>query len=121
YWEENIFNCPFIPLISQYDVDLMKQFLKQHDEKANIAFDIRGWQDRHELMFIDEDGDYPGMPEWYSFYDSHMGTTGLLLLPNIREELEDKYLSIRRESMQKDSTASTQSSFDDRPYLHIYG
>lgn len=121
YWEENIFNCPFIPLISQYDVDLMKQFLKQHDEKANIAFDIRGWQDRHELMFIDEDGDYPNMPEWYGFYDSRMGTTGLLLLPNIREELEGKYLSIRRESMRKDSTASAQINFDDRPYLHIYG
>ena len=99
FWETHISHCPFIPEITDDDIDVMKKFLL--DDSFSMLpktfWGLGGWQFYDFIMEKDEEGDYDLMPDWYEFYDSHMGTSSLLLLPNIRGEKERFYHLLERE------------------------
>jgi hypothetical protein len=124
YWEQNIFGCPFIPLVSRHEVELMKEFLFQLDEPGNgNRFDFHEWQDYNLFLEKDENGNTSDMPEWYQFYDNRIGTGMLLLLPDIRGTMEEKYLELAREYNKKHAPQSKtpQAPPDTRPSLAPFG
>ena len=96
FWESHVSSCPFLPMVTESEVEVMKQFLLDSnfdDQSAGMFFD---WQDYDEIMRIDEDGDRSSMPDWYEFYDGRLGTGILLSLPDIRGKKEEYYLDLAR-------------------------
>lgn len=106
YWSNNIRACPFIPPITEEEIDLCIRFLKEDIDWGHCnnpyAEDI--WQDYEEFknqLFIDENQGTPEaeelrfyateMPQLYLFFDTYQGTTHLLRLPDIRGKKERVY------------------------------
>jgi hypothetical protein len=125
YWGKWVSDCPFIDLVTRHELELMKDFLLSSVD----AFDTNGfryyheWQDYEELLEKDKDGDYENMPEWYQFYDNRMGTGPLLLLPDLRGPMEEKYIDLARDYNQKNKPVGpkTTSKPDTRPRLAPFG
>jgi hypothetical protein len=102
----------------------MKEFLFQLDEPGNgNRFDCHEWQDYNLFLEKDENGNTSDMPEWYQFYDNRIGTGMLLLLPDIRGTMEEKYLELAREYNKKHAPQSKtpQAPPDTRPSLAPFG
>ncbi|MFH0895038.1 MAG: hypothetical protein V2A54_11445 [Bacteroidota bacterium] len=95
FWESHIRSCPFLPLISRQEIDVMKHFLRSNNF-ADWHENVWGWQNFEEIMKKNEQGDREFMPEWYEYYDGHMGTGALLLLPDLRGDKEEYYMEIGR-------------------------
>ena len=91
YWESYIDHCPFVNDITEQEVEVMKQFLlhDNFDDKTREWLDR--WQDYRTITSKDEEGEYEYMPEWYEFYDSHLGTGYLLDLPDVVGPIENRY------------------------------
>ncbi|MFV0375890.1 MAG: hypothetical protein ACK5JD_01165 [Mangrovibacterium sp.] len=86
---------------------------------ASYSYNFEGYRQK------DEDGDYQNMPEWFTYYDNHMGTTGLLLLPDLRTPLEQKYLNVVREEERRKSgkvkKPEKEEEIDERPSIFNLG
>lgn len=96
FWSRNISSCPFLPKVTASEVEILKQFLSDSSFMNQTDGWYYNWQNYDELMYKDEDDDI-SLPEWYEFYDNHMGTGLLLQLPNLRGEKEDYYGDIGRQ------------------------
>ncbi len=102
YWEKNIRSCPFLPLITQEDIDLCIRFLHEELDNSNNDYEEKIWQDYDKFknqLHIDEYGEKLGgyhssadLPDLYLFFDTFQGTTGLLDLPNIRGKKEARFI-----------------------------
>ena len=92
FWEKHVEYCPFIPPITNNELELMKKYLIMNFFSSFDDADIG--QIYFSLMEKDEEGLYPNMPDWYDFYDSMFGNGQLLLLPNIKGDKEQHYLDI---------------------------
>ena len=110
YWSSHsvIRSCPFIPPITEAEIDLCVRFLK---EKIDWSLDRYGYDylyqtyDRfkNQLFYDEHEGepeaealsgwDCVEMPGLYHFFDTFQGTTGLINLPNIRGEKEKEYIN----------------------------
>ena len=102
YWEDNIRSCPFLPLITQEDIDLCIRFLHEELDNSNNDYEDKIWQGYDKFknqLHIDEygealDGYYSSayLPDLYLFFDTFQGTTGLFDLPNIRGKKEKPFV-----------------------------
>ena len=116
HWQNHILNCPFLNPITQQELDWYIEYLKT-DNTDEYYY---GWQDYNHIKGNDNDGDT--IPNWYTFYDNRNGgNKGLLLLPDIRGEKEEYYISLTRIENQQKTEALIAASPppDPRPYLNI--
>ena len=123
-WSRDIFSCPFIPPVIDYELDLLKRFLRESTDRYENIADVSRQYSYQEVREKDENGDYPNMPEWFKFYDTYMGTGNLLLLPDIRGPQEERYIDRFREEKSKGKPpvpAPTPVEPDKRPFIFNMG
>jgi len=119
FWEKHILSCPFIPVITKQEVELMKEYLLRFDEDDEVDDRYCSWQDYDELTTKSENGLMDDLPNWYDFYDSRMGTGALLLLPDHKGKMEDFYMYQSRNSVKK--TYPQTNAPEPAPYLYGWG
>lgn len=119
FWEKHISACTFIPTITIGELELMKEYLLRFDEDDEVGEDFMEWQDYDSITQKNEHGDMDKLPDWYDFYDSRMGTSMLLLLPNIKGAKEQFYLEISRKPFE--APKPTVNSPKPLPYLYGFG
>jgi hypothetical protein len=109
YWESNIRACPFIPPITEAEIDLCIRFLLEKIDwgHCNNAYIGDVWQDYEKFknqLFVDEHEGTPEaealtgyyceeLPDLYLFFDTYQGTGNLINLPDIRGEIEKVFAS----------------------------
>ncbi len=123
FWEKHISFCPFIPPVTQHEIDLAKQFLQKFGF-SNLD-EFYEFQDYDEITRKNENDEFENMPDWYEFYDGMMGTGILLQLPNIRGAKEEQYMDIAREAekqkMENSNTVNTAPTTTYVPTIFHYG
>lgn len=97
YWGHNIRSCTFIDPVTREELELMRQFLHTDDCDAESLDWITDWQDYDAIFGRDEEEDEDNMPEWYAYYDAHLGTGPLTELPDLRTPKEDHYRHLYHE------------------------
>jgi hypothetical protein len=92
-WQNDIFNCPFLEPITQDDIEMYQQYLLQEEMELIEYYAGEEWQDYEERKagYLNPDGDYLEMPDWYEFHNLRTGNTKLLLLPDTRGDKEKLY------------------------------
>lgn len=90
YWGQNIKACPFIPPATDAELDAMIEFLEgaPYDHHDNDIFDWQdytGFKDENDAMGVGDD-----YPNWYAWYDVHIGPHHLLALPDLRGAYQEK-------------------------------
>ena len=117
-WENDILNCPFVESVSEDDINLYQYFLNSNADED----DFNDWQNYDDIKeaYHNEENANINFPEWYAFCIARKGGSGLLALPNIKEENEEYYLSAwrnqpnpEREKLQ----AEWELNFDKRPSI----
>ena len=93
-WEDDILNCPFVPPVSQEEVDLYIEYLKSNNYE-DTEFGFFSWQEYDEIKeaYQNEDEDMV-FPEWYDFYNCRMGTTVYMSFSDVKSDKENFYISI---------------------------
>lgn len=121
FWENHVQSCPFIPAVTEYELELMKQFMLDPNYKDKSPSRHYCGQHYDDLMSKDEHGEYEFMPEWYTYYDLYMGTSSLLLLPDTRGEKEDFYikLSSKKKAEEAKQAPPKPAYVPPPPYLHF--
>jgi hypothetical protein len=116
FWEFEIDSCPFLPGITYREVTVLKQFLNEPYVDSTDLIRYGGWQQYTDIMERDEEGDLCYLPEWYEFYDEHMGTGHLMLLPNTRGDKEEYYREVARNSwLTKEKVETANKNFKPVP------
>lgn len=119
FWEKNIEICPFLDPITEDDFELYLEYLLSPDfSDFDLSFSWMGYNEVKESLKEDE-----SIPPWYEFYDMHKGTGSLMMLPDIRGEKEEYYLSVYRKNKSSRQKASptplkVPNATDTRPFLH---
>lgn len=122
FWERDIFNCPFIEVIKESDIEMYEEYLLKGDFEIARFEDSVEWQDYHEFKaaYQSEDAEVK-MPFWYDFHNTRTGNGKLLLLPDIRGEKEDFYNNLvfkeREEKALIAGEPAVNPAWDSRPYL----
>jgi hypothetical protein len=144
YWERNILNCPFIDPITEDDIELYIEFLKEYLGE-NLTF-LGSWQDYNtynsahatvsKMMqqppeekeeedneaYDEEDKDENNlMPPWYTFVNQRRGDGHYLLQPDKRQEKEWFYS--RKANAEQTELAKERFKLnppDTRPYLQLF-
>lgn len=94
-WERDVMNCPFIPPITQQEVDLYCQYLQSNNYEDRADHGLGRWQEYDEIIeSYHSDNANRNFPEWYDFYNSRMGTGVYMSFPDVRGPLEDFYLKL---------------------------
>lgn len=123
----NIQHCPYITPVSKVELDLFIRFLKS--DRASLDVNYDDWQDYEAIkaeyqsgVIPTIDGEYEQqIPAWYRFYDSYMGTSALLDLPDVRGEKEKRYRSIARQrQLEQIKLHGCTRELDERPYLSVH-
>lgn len=120
-WGAYILECPFIDPITDEDIELYQKYLCQE----NMDFDINmfeDWQDYDSIKGRLQSRDDSEAPEWFEYYDTYKGTSGYLILPDIRGQKEKKYIiAIQQENHKKHAEKQKQADIlnprDLRPSL----
>lgn len=126
YWSHKIKSCPFLEPITEEEFQMFVDFFTgpNFDIEINSYTDWIDWQDYYTYkrqLSADPDSDVGiSYPEWYFYYDSRMGTSELINLPDVREEKENFYLKIWNEERKKKNPPKPNPKFDRRPYLKYY-
>lgn len=122
FWEQDIFNCPFLEPITASEIEMYQEYLLKGDfefYRYGVGYD---WQDYDELKeaYQSEDADVE-MPSWYDFNNTRTGNSRLLLMPDIRGEKEDFYNNLvfkdREEKALKEVQPEVNADLDSRPNL----
>lgn len=121
YWEDHVEDCPFLEPVTEQEIEVMKMFLKSEDFVDRTQYWLSRWQDYEEMHYVDAEGFFEYLPEWYDFYDIHMGTTYIMDLPDIRGDKEEFYRKLvvkanRDEQLKKNGPAPPPTV--GLPYLH---
>jgi hypothetical protein len=66
------------------------------------------------------DNDIDPMPDWYEYHNVRTGNSSLLLLPDIRGEKEEFYVTLFRQDRDKDLPPPAPYVPEERPYLTTY-
>lgn len=106
-------SAPFIEPATDAELELMRQYLRRHDDALEWPFD---WQNHQELTEKDDEGLTPNLPDWYDFYDGNMGTGTLMQLPDLRGPKEEVYLDLWRKE-RKRKYAEEQAINPTPPYI----
>jgi len=90
-WEHDIAHCPCLPPVTQDEVDLYIRYL--HSPNCDVGGPrlLYNWQDYNTYKSSYQKEEEDILPSWYSFYDTYMGTTALLSLPDVKSEKEQFY------------------------------
>ncbi len=93
-WEKDVFNCPFLDLITEEEVEMYRDFLVQDNlEVTDLEFDR--WQSYDEIKEGNRNVEESYLiPEWYEYHNSRTGKGVLLLMGNLRGEKEDFYMNV---------------------------
>ncbi|MDZ4846439.1 MAG: hypothetical protein SH857_12925 [Chitinophagales bacterium] len=91
YWEHDIQHCPCVPPVTEEEVDLYMRYLQSDNCNVEGTAFMHGWQDYegYKVASQGEDGDI--VPQWYVFFDTYMGTSALLNLPDLKSMKERLY------------------------------
>lgn len=116
YWERHIKECPFLPQITEDEIELYIQYLQSNNVDLGSHWDYPSWQDYEEFKNMHEDEDEHELPEWYQFYDSRKGTGMLLTFPDIRGEKEEFYFDLCRKKNYK-AWQQTQNQTPQLPWM----
>ncbi len=134
YWDGNLYQCPFLPPITEDEIDLLIRFLKESPAEL-LDDDILHYQwqnyEHFKVQYAEEEEieleefyrNYiliEGMggntiPPWYNFYDTYMGTNGLLALPDLRYPKESYYRGVKFK--QREEMKSEKQKAKDKKYL----
>ncbi|MBC7523351.1 MAG: hypothetical protein H7239_02790 [Flavobacterium sp.] len=116
-WENDVFNCPFLDLITEEEIDLYHDFLMQDAlDRNDIEFD--NWQNYDEIKEGNQNIEESYlMPEWYDYHNSRTGKGVLLLMGDIRGEKEDFYMNLVHEKERKEKPEQYVAS-EPRPYFN---
>ncbi|MCK9210553.1 MAG: hypothetical protein M0P61_06955 [Ignavibacteriaceae bacterium] len=125
YWEKNIENCPFLPPISEEEVNLYKEYALTDDADIPTGYFHYGfedWQHYDEIKrsFVNQDDDYVTAPDWYLFYYNRRGGAPCAYLPDIRGDKEDFYFALWRKHHYPISTQPSPQSVETRPSFSYY-
>ncbi|WP_243348200.1 hypothetical protein [Parabacteroides sp. FAFU027] len=121
FWGSHIRSCPFIPPIEKREIEIMKRFLLSPEQDNSLtAFRLLDWQDYDTVMEKDEEGDRSYMPDWYEWYDLHLGTIGLFYLSDIRGQKEEYYFQLYREDRRAKSADIIAQKVSDDPRERLY-
>jgi hypothetical protein len=90
YWNMNIKACPFIEPVTDAEINAMITFLENapydHDDNYTIDWqDYDSFKDPEELMGAGDE-----YPNWYAWYDVHIGPSDVMSLPNVRGDYQQK-------------------------------
>lgn len=107
YWGENIESCPFLPPITDREVELLKEYLRLEDSNEFYGYQVRDWQNYDDFMVKDEHDLYSHCPEFYQYLDDHLFTSYLLNLPNLRGKKEEYYQDLARVQEKRDLEIKT--------------
>jgi hypothetical protein len=121
-WFHDIFNCPFLPPITTDEVNLMIRFLNETPvdiQQGEHGFDDYDWEnyEYQKISYAEREGielqefyqTYVlaiifdnGYPPWYEFYDTYMGTAGILMLTDVKFPKECYYRNLYRQHQEKE-------------------
>ena len=122
YWDENLYQCPFLPPITEDEVELLVRFLNESPTEL-LDYGLlhyNRWQnyEHFKISYAEEEEieleefyqhyiliGQESIPPWYEFYDTYMGTGGLLALPDLRYPKESNYSRVyylHREEMKSE-------------------
>jgi hypothetical protein len=108
YWEDNIFNCPFIDSVNEQDLEIYRQYIQSGSFEMEQGFMSR-WQDYDSIKAAyNDEKTYRDFPSWYDFHNTITGFSSYMMLPNIRGEKEKKYLILAAKERQKDQKAQNE-------------
>lgn len=130
-WENDIKNCSFIDPITEDEVELYKEFISSDDFERELYDYFVDWQDYDEYKDNHESDEEDSiLPEWYQYYDSRMGTSSLLSLPDVRGKKEEFYRDLyfadankkREEEKERQKKEGTykETEIDKRPFMGAY-
>ncbi|HEY8934536.1 MAG TPA: hypothetical protein VIM65_04920 [Cyclobacteriaceae bacterium] len=114
YWGQNIKACPFIQPATDDELNALIEFLEgaPYDHHDNDIFD---WQDYTDFK---DENDVMGAsdlyPNWYVWYDAHIGPLNLLALPDLRGTYQEKCFTAWREVQEKGAVYLTT---EQKPFL----
>ncbi|MEI8203301.1 MAG: hypothetical protein WCH34_09835, partial [Bacteroidota bacterium] len=128
-WERDILNCPFIPAVTQDEVDLYIQYLQSFNYERNAYWRWEQWQDYDEIKeAYHTDNANRNFPEWYDFYNSRKGTGVYLTFPDLKGDKEKHYYEILRKDYSENhpeeikKQKELEKQIDRRPFLNYqYG
>lgn len=122
-WEHNVFNCPFIEPVNEYDVELYGRYLQQNNAEDETN-QWGEWQDYEEIKeAYNTNNENRNFPEWYDFHNGHTGSGTLMLLPDIRGEKEAFYYELhfdQQRELNKKEHDDWERKRDKRPWLHSF-
>jgi hypothetical protein len=115
-WEKNVMNCPFISPITEDDIQLYASFLNSLNPETELGW-FEGWQDYDELKeAYNEESETRNFPEWYDYYNTYRGTSGYMLLPDVRGAKEERYSDVARKKNWQDYLIANPDHKDPPPY-----
>jgi RNA binding exosome subunit len=121
-WEQDILNCPFLEVITEYDIELYQAFLYDIDFPPHYL-DHNDWQDHEEIKASytsNEDEDDFAMPDWFEYHNNKTGNSSLLLLPDIIGKKENFYIELYQEAKNAklaETKLEPEPEWDKRPFL----
>ena len=97
-WEMDVFNCPFLPAITDDELQMYMDYLNSDEFYEKPMFDFSFWQhyDWIKDAYNNEESEHI-YPPWYAFYDSRKGSSVFLSFPDIRGEKERFYYSLGKD------------------------
>jgi len=124
-WEQDILNCPFLEVITEYDIELYQSFLYDIDFPPHYL-DHNDWQDHEEIKACynsnEEEDDFT-MPDWYEYHNNKTGNSSLLLLPDTIGKKENFYIEIYRQAKNAkhvETKLEPEPERDKRPHLSTW-
>jgi len=108
----HIRSLDFLPPVSQFDIDLMCEFLESGELDLSEHL-LYLWQDYDEIKELADESDW-GNP-WYAFYFERLAKSYILELGDIRGGKEQYYYSLAREKSGENQPVLFPP--DERPYL----
>ena len=102
YFSKNIHDCPFIEPVTEHEIELGIQYLKDRNWFEPYEYHSLQYYSDFKSYVISEENDTEyrghGYPELYAYFDTYQNTGSLLKLPDIRGEKERDYWLISREA-----------------------
>jgi hypothetical protein len=129
-WEYDLYNCPFLPAITEEEVKLLMRFFSDtpvEEQVGDGVFDY-DWQNYPYLKqcFAENEElelqefyetyacaimDDNGIPPWYDYYDAFMNTEGLLALDDIKFPKEIEYRRAHHKLKEKERKLADEKAF----------
>jgi hypothetical protein len=109
FWAKNLKTCPFLEDVTEAEMEAMIGYLEQaaYDYEEYDPWDWQAYDEFKDEATGIGAGDY--YPAWYEAYDNYLGTQHLMALPDVKGEIEEKYLKAWRTSRQTQYAAKVQA------------